>query len=280
MICFRLIAAGAATFGALLHLGAAHAADLPLKAPPPVAAIANWTGCHVGISAGGNWGHTGGFVTTPDTRLPENGAPLVVNPGVNATGSYDLQGGLIGGAFGGCDYQFANRFVVGGELDWSYTNKSGGAKLVPNGVALMGFGNVNDLWQLTEQQIGTARLRLGYVVTDNWLVYVTGGAVFAQVASFETITSNQTPPETWNQTQWRTGWTIGAGGEYALGRGWSLRGEFLYVDLGKWTTFTNIPPTGVAGQDTFTNMRVDLRDYILRMGLSYKFGAPALVAKY
>jgi outer membrane immunogenic protein len=258
------------------------AADLPLKAPPPVVAAYNWTGCYLGASAGANAGRTDGFVTTPATVLPERGFPLQVNPGVNATGPFDLPPGVIAGGFGGCNYQFAGHFVIGGEVDWSYTNKAGFAKLVPNGIVLMGFGNVNDLWSLREKQLATARLRLGYAVTDRWLLYVTGGGAWAEVESFETITTNPTPPETALQTHWRNGWTVGAGTEYAVGRGWSVRAEFLYVDLGKWTTFTNISPTGIPGSDTFTSMNVNLRDYIGRVGLSYKFDWPmaAVVARY
>jgi outer membrane immunogenic protein len=34
----------------------ALAADMPLKAPPPPAPIASWTGCYVGGEVGGAWG--------------------------------------------------------------------------------------------------------------------------------------------------------------------------------------------------------------------------------
>jgi len=261
----------------------ALAADLPLKALlPPAAAAYSWTGCYLGASAGANWGRTDGFITTPATVLPENGNPIRINPGVNDTGPFDLPGAIIVGGFGGCNYQFAGRFVVGGEVDWSYTNKQGFALLVPNGVALMGgFGNPHDFWSLREKQLATARLRFGYAVNDSWLLYVTGGGAWANVEAYETITTNPTPPESALQTHWRNGWTVGAGTEYAVGRGWSVRGEFLYVDLGKWTTFTNIPATGISGADTFTNMNVNLREYIGRVGLSYKFGWPsAVVAKH
>jgi outer membrane immunogenic protein len=260
------------------------AADLPVKAPPPVVATPTWTGCYLGVSAGVNYGHTDGFVTTPQTTLGNN--PLAAaNPGVNMTGGFDVKPGVIAGGYGGCDYQFANRFVIGGEIDGSYARKSSWAKLVPGGAALARFGNVNDLWEMSERTLVTARIRLGYTVTDRWLLYVTGGGAWAEVNTFETITTNPTPPETWSQTQWRGGWTVGAGTEYLVGGGWTVRGEFLYVDLGRWNTFTNMPnPTapGGPGSDTFTNMRVNLVDYVGRVGLHYKFNWPgaAVVAKY
>ena len=43
LVCAGLVALG----------GTASAADLPLKAPPVVAAIYNWTGFYAGVSGGG-----------------------------------------------------------------------------------------------------------------------------------------------------------------------------------------------------------------------------------
>ena len=258
------------------------AADLPLKAPPRLVAAVSWTGCYIGVDAGVNYGHTDGFITTPDTTLGNRPA-LALNPGVNFTGGFDVKPGVLVGGYGGCNYQFSNRFVIGAEVDGAYAWKSSWAQPLPGTVAAARFGNPNDLFEMSERALITARARLGYTVTDRWLLYVTGGAAWGKVETFETITTNPTPPETWFQEQWRSGWTVGAGTEYMIGRGWTVRGEFLYVDLGSFRTFTNIPlPPAVPGSDTFTNMRVNLVDYIGRVGLHYKFGWPAapVVAKY
>jgi hypothetical protein len=62
-----------------------------------------------------------------------------------------------------------------------------------------------------------------------------------------------------------------------------IRSEFLYVDFGHYTTFTNVPPTGpfLNRANPVTNLSVNLHDYIWRVGMSYKFGwTPAVVAKY
>ena len=45
------------SFVALAMGSAAVAADMPVKAPPPVAAF-SWTGCYVGIEGGGAWGRS------------------------------------------------------------------------------------------------------------------------------------------------------------------------------------------------------------------------------
>jgi outer membrane immunogenic protein len=270
---------GLAAFAVAFGSSAALAADMPLKAPPPIV-VYNWTGCYLGLSAGENYGRTGGFVNTPASTLGGNPA-LPLPPGFNETGPFKLSG-FIGGAFAGCNYQFAGGWVIGAEVDWSVTNKEGQSFPVANQIVNNNFiGNPNDQWWLQERWLGTARLRLGYAVTDKWLWYVTGGGAWAKVDASETIIGVQNrPQEGAFQGAWRGGWTVGLGTEYMVGYGWTIRSEFLYVDLGSWTTFTNIP-NGIQGIDTFTNLRGNLRDYIFRFGMSYKFGwTPAVVANY
>jgi outer membrane immunogenic protein len=68
-------------------------------------------------------------------------------------------------------------------------------------------------------------------------------------------------------SQTRAGWTVGAGVEYALAAPWSVRLEFLYVDLGNLTynmpsTFT--PGTGMQATSGF-------HEDIIRGGVNYKF---------
>ena len=94
--------------------------------------------------------------------------------------------------------------------------------------------------------MGTLRGRLGYLVAPTVLVYGTGGFAYGGVKSSTTISQAYTPV-VFNsiEPQWSsfasncatiTGWTAGAGAESAVG--WSnlsLKGEFLYYDLGRVT---------------------------------------------
>ena len=65
----------------------------------------------------------------------------------------------------------------------------------------------------------------------------------------------------------RSGWTVGGGLKYAVGYGWSVKSEFLYVKFDDFTTFTNAPfGVGIVGPRD-----VKLEDYIWRAGLNYKF---------
>jgi outer membrane immunogenic protein len=102
--------------------------------------------------------------------------------------------------------------------------------------------------------LGTARGRLGYGGWSNWLPYVTGGLAFGGVkATNSAVGSTSTT---------RLGWTIGAGLEYALFSNWSVKAEYLYVDLGKFNC-TNCSATGVDNVTYHTS--------IVRAGLNYRF---------
>ena len=82
---------------AALTIGVAHAADLPLKAPPFERHL-DWTGLYVGGHSGYGWGGFG-----PGTNpLPQQGVlfPHSVT-------------GLIGGYQAGYNWQLSNRWVVG-----------------------------------------------------------------------------------------------------------------------------------------------------------------------
>ena len=75
----------------------------------------------------------------------------------------------------------------------------------------------------------------------------------------------------------KVGWTVGAGLEYAVSPAWSVKGEYLYVDLGSETFNTNLAAGGFP-LASFTHT-VKLTESIGRFGLNYKWGSP-LVARY
>jgi len=283
----KKLIAGSVALAAVGFGTAALAADMPLKAPPPVI-LNNWTGCYLGLSIGTNYGKSDGYVATAASQAPSGTNTLDPIGAQQISGSFNLTG-MLGGAFAGCNYQFVGTgWVIGVEGDWSITNKEGQAFNVPffSTLAVLQPSGV-DIFSLKERWLGTARLRLGYSITDKWLWYVTGGAAWAKLDSSQWQTgvfTNANPvTTTYLQTDWRGGWTVGVGTEYAVGYGWTIRSEFLYVDFGRYTTFTNIPPTGpfVNRANPVTNLSVNLHDYIWRVGMSYKFGwTPAVVAKY
>ena len=141
------------------------AADMPLKAPPPVVAATNWSGFYLGVVAGGKIARTyTDFIFANIPGLP--GTPTRVSPNGSS--------GLIG-AEAGYNYQ-VGRFVAGIEGDIDYARITGqGTSVSPNGFFMAP----------TQQKInldGTVRGRLGVLATPDLLLYATGGAAFGDVS--------------------------------------------------------------------------------------------------
>jgi outer membrane immunogenic protein len=218
----------------------AAAADLPSRgyAPAPVyaAPMFTWTGFYIGVNAG-----YGGDKNTYSINGFGNIASIT-------------SGGFIGGGQIGYNYQFLGTSIVAGlEADLQATNIEGK-------VTILGLGLGTKL-----DYLGTVRARLGYAFLPNALFYVTGGLAYGNVKT------NVANIISFGGTN--TGWTAGAGIEYALTQNWSLKTEYLYVDLGKKTNLL-FPGLSVGVKNT---------EHIVRAGLNYRFnwGAPsAVVAKY
>jgi outer membrane immunogenic protein len=253
----KLFLGSVALVAVSLGTSAAFAAERPVPrpvpayAPPPPAYT--WNGCYVGASAGTSSGSSQHFDVA----------------GNAITNSFDLSG-FIGGGQLGCNWQWG-AWVFGIEGDGSAINKSG------QGFELQPIPRPNTLWisETQERWFVTARGRLG--LTNFWwfgdrtLVYVTGGGAWAKIDASEWLTANAAgtgPIVTGHQeSNTRSGYTVGGGIEYALGYGWSVKSEFLYADFGTFRTFTN-PPFGA--NDIFPR-DVKLKDYIWRAGMNYKF---------
>jgi len=279
----RLLIGSVALAAIGLGGSAALAADMrarPVVAPP---AVYSWTGCYVGLDGGTSYGKTDGYTTTAGsaTTVPLGqppGTALAVFPGFGSQ-PFNLSG-FIGGVYAGCNVQFG-WWVLGFEGDWSKTNKEGQA--FPTVASIIGpvtvipgtTFNPADNWHLQERWLATARARLGFTPWDKSLLYVTGGAAWARFDSTESIIGAPnlfTIPIIANtviQRDTRTGWTVGGGWEYALGYGWLIRSEYLYVQFKDYTTFTG---AFAGGTGFVSNLNVAKpRDHIFRFGMAYKF---------
>ena len=83
--------------------------------------------------------------------------------------------------------------------------------------------------------LGTTRGRVGFVATpDNRLmIYGTGGVAYGGgSSSFNVYDATQGSFWNGNPSSTRTGWTIGGGVEYAITNNITIKGEYLYADLG------------------------------------------------
>jgi outer membrane immunogenic protein len=240
---------------AVLAGGSAFAADLPaapqVYAPRPalVPPIYSWTGCYLGIEGGGTWGRSQQIAGT---------SPVPANVGLPITDPFNVNGALFGGTVG-CNYQFGS-VVFGVENDFSWTNKSGSSPDIPPFAA----GAVSST---KEDWLDTARGRVGFA-WDRFMVYGTGGAAFADVG----VNVCSVAAICVSDSQMRTGWTAGVGGEWAAwtspGGSLTLKLEYLHADFG---TGLFINPSVRIGAATFNSRNVSLTDDIVRGGVNWKF---------
>jgi len=253
---------------ALVALGlvapAAFAAERAVPAytpPPPPVPVYTWTGCYVGANAGSSSGNSQHFTTAGSILTGAVPQPVA---GGNITDSFNLSG-FIGGGQLGCNWQWG-AWVFGVEGDGSATNKEGQAfetalASVPGLAA-----RANWISQTQERWLVTARGKLGWTWWDKSMIYVTGGGAWAKIDASEFLANNSFGTGH-QESNTRSGWTVGGGLEYALGYGWSVKSEFLYADFGTFQTFTS-PPFGAAGIEP---RDVKVKDYVWRAGMNYKF---------
>ena len=227
--------------------GSAFAADLPPLAPPPrapavyvpaVLPVYNWAGVYVGINGGWGWGNA---------KWTADAAGIF--PG--ATGSPHDNGGVVGGTLG-VNFQ-TDGFVFGVEGDWDYSGINTGTT-----ASICTFsGNC----QTGNNWLATARGRVGYAA-DRALFYATAGGAFANVqTNFNGVTTSHT----------QSGWTAGAGLEWAFADNWTAKIEYLFVDLGKGTVNCATTTCLVASGGPPIPVSVGLTENIFSAGVNFKF---------
>jgi outer membrane immunogenic protein len=123
--------------------------------------------------------------------------------------------------------------------------------------------------------LATFRGRVG-VTTGNWLFYGTGGAAWGDAETDISLSclvggcghSVALLAASVAQTTIKSGWVSGLGAEWMATSNWSLRAEWLHIDLG--TISGSLPTAGSVGVQTAIWSRTERYDEI-RGGLSYLF---------
>lgn len=230
--------------------GQAFAADAIISAPEPAPvqdyATFNWTGGYIGAHAGYGWARS----------------LDVHNPNAN---EQKPKGGL-GGIQAGYNYQFENNIVIGAEADVSFS----GVK------KNWGGANEFDPYYGSDKlgTNGTVRARLGYAA-DRFLPYVTGGFAWGQTKYTLGCDATRVVATTGCANAFEdsgkknvTGWTAGAGLEYAVTNNWTVKGEYLYKDFGK--NGVRLTDVNYATSDV-NNRNFKTRVNEVRVGVNYKF---------
>jgi outer membrane immunogenic protein len=253
----------------------ALAADLPTKkeapvfVPPPP--VVSWTGFYIGVNGGfgGDEFRYPFSVSYVDTATPANDSTINGSAHINSSG-------FLGGVQAGYNWQFATSWVAGVEADIDATWIKGQVGL--NAAANIAGTPITAGASAGSEQpyLGTVRGRLGYLVTDRFLVFGTGGLAYGDVKSSAsagaTVGGTTYGPYSISKTTTQVGWTLGAGAEYMISKNWTFKTEYLYTDLGSANLLSGSGTDLFARTDSYNyNLKVHTTDNIVRVGLNYKF---------
>jgi outer membrane immunogenic protein len=148
----------------------------------------------------------------------------------NNTASPD---GIAGGVQAGYNVQYG-QFVFGGETDLQVT----------------GANNTFAPWKFSNPWFGTLRARAGFAMSSV-LFYGTVGLAYGTLSMKNTLT-------TVSESHTSAGWAAGAGLEAAVTGPWTVRAEYLYVDLGNSSFVLDGTSHGIQSN-------------LLRVGVNYRF---------
>jgi outer membrane immunogenic protein len=244
---------GASALGALLPLGTAFAADLPVKAKPIVAAGLDWSGVYVGVHAG----YGGGM-----------------KDWLNFNGDFVARGALVGGQVG-INKQLGS-FVFGIELDGAWADIKGSQDVRFGGpaVPLTFAQNLNS----KIDGIATLTGRAG-LAADRWFVFAKGGlAALHETHGFLLTGSAQTNATlTLGGDEVRYAPTPGFGAEYALSGNWSIKGEYDYIHVNARNTRLDgtVSNNGVIAP-AFADARIEQAIHLAKIGVNYRWGGVAI----
>jgi len=310
-IIIRTLAGTAALFMAA-PLSVAGAADMALKAPPPPAPSDSWTGFYVGGNVGYRWSDprtdAAGSGTGPAPNFGPGFPTFPFNFAFADAKTVRLKGAIGGGQIG-YDYQFARKWVLGLEADFQGSNQRASNSFVdqistpvcvsiafppPACVGTLPFSTTSATgYEAKIGWFGTVRGRAGILLTDQILLYGTGGLAYGRVEVSGTSSTASTaifgigPPvafapisTAFNAAKTNVGYTVGGGVEGKLfpwlPANWSWKLEYIYLDLGSLNysapvggILTFVFPLPVSGTIA---MHTHFNENIVRVGLNYKFG--------
>jgi len=278
----------------MISATSALAADMApryTKAPVAVAIVYDWTGFYIGGNVGYSWGRAstdGTLSGTQNVSVFRTAGPTLISSVNSVLANVPLTGranvnGFIGGGQAGYNWQ-REKWVFGLESDIQYSDERGTGEVCLVAGCAIGTGVLTANYRL--DWFGTLRGRVGFLPTERLMLYATGGLAYGHLSA-----SAPAVPLNWGST--RAGWTVGAGAEAAIDRNWSVKLEYLYMDLGNIgssgatgaAVAVNQPNTPGIGFNTVTTTTLTsafstrFTDHIVRVGVNYRFGGP-VVAKY
>jgi outer membrane immunogenic protein len=194
------------------------------------------------------------------------------NPSGNgSSGNFNVTGGMAGLTLGVSGQSGAFVFGVEGDFDWQGLRGSSSSTFCTSIITSTAVGaTAAGLGCRTQSNwLGTIRARFGYA-WDRVLVYGTAGGAGANVQTGLSGLPPQTNPE--------FGWTAGAGLEVAFADNWTVKVEYLFVDLLGKADCNHGYSCGYDAAATAAlpaagaNIGVKLNENLIRVGLNFKYG--------
>lgn len=288
--------------------GASGSTETNTSAPLPanifLAQKANWGGIYAGINAG--------YAAGQANYTANAAGPVYYNRGPGAAWLYpqiydsfpsfyslngvnNLNGLIVGGQIG-YNHQFDNNLVLGAETDFNYAdinNRYATGDI--NNISSANQRGINNIYyndRTGVNWVGTARLRLGYDL-GKFLPYITAGLAYGNVSNNSLGVQEyiyegtfRGGSSTTNSSSVTTGWAAGAGAEYIVADNWSVKGEYLFTQLGNlniqgYPASINPP---LAGTSVLNGTIGPWLTHQARVGLNYHTDwlafRPSLTTKY
>jgi len=211
--------------------GAAEANEAPVSR-----STVNWTGPYAGVEMG---------AAASVTRL---------NASAGGATASTTEGGqsVLGGAFGGFDYQVSDRFVIGALGEIAVAN--------PQSTLSVSAGGAGTMVNVSPSFSWSAMARLGWLASPSTLLYAVGGYT-GEAVNINATAFGGGGSAGFSSYNMLSGWTAGPGVEARIADGWSTKLEYRYSEYGTQTVLPGIT--------------VQPSTHTIRLGLAYKFPIPS-----
>ncbi|MBB5700242.1 outer membrane immunogenic protein [Ochrobactrum daejeonense] len=222
---------GASLIAVAASSGAFAADAIVSQEPEPIAMPSfSWGGGYIGGQIGWGWGRG---------KLDGDGDSY----------SEFKPNGFIGGVYAGYNFDMGNGVILGIDGNFDYDDLKESHDYFSSGLPVQTSLESKLEWS------GAVRARAGYAI-DRFMPYIAGGVAFGHVKNSVTIGGSTS----YSDSQTLTGWTAGAGIDYAATDNITLRFEYRYTDFGNKDF----------GVDDFST-RGSFKTNDIRLGVAYKF---------
>jgi outer membrane immunogenic protein len=230
-----------------------------------------WDGLYFGASLGGVWARSSMRTTVAPSSAADSYFFASSVPVIDDAGRQRTQpGGPMGVLQTGYMFQ-QGPWVAGLEADFGYLGLSGhstGSAIYPC-CAPTGFSmseGIRSNW------LATVRPRIG-ITHGHMLFFLSGGAAVSEIRTgFAFSDNNSEAAASGSASRTAIGYAVGGGIEAKLAGRWSIKADYLLVNLGtlSGTSANLVSSYGPSPENRF-QYSADLRANLARLGVNYRF---------